>query len=289
MNAKPNLTFQINHIYRTKHVKQRRTEDYNMKIGIVGKGIVGNALFDGLGSIGHQMYAYDIKLKNSSLTSLVDCEIIYICVPTNSTTDGSCDTSNVFDTVNELNALGFLGIVAIKSTVEPTTTEKLKQAFPALKICFVPEFLREKSALTDFLDNHDVLIVGTDDTKIFKKIVNSHGSIPMNVIQVSPTEAEIAKYFSNVYNALRVTFANNVYEVCQKTGANYQHVLDAVTLRTSIEPNYLRCSDSLRGFSGKCLPKDSVAFARFASNLGLTDLKLLDAIVNDNKFFSTER
>jgi UDPglucose 6-dehydrogenase len=253
-----------------------------MNIGIIGLGVVGRAVYDGLRQLGHTLTYFDIADTNSSINDVLYAEIVFICVPTPEHTDGSCDISCVQDTVKKLNNLNYKGIVAIKSTVIPGTTNSLIQQYPALTICFVPEFLRERSALTDFIDNHDVLIVGTDNNDCYCKIIESHGSIPKSIIQVSPTEAELSKYFSNVFNSLRVTFANGMFEICNKLGANYQHVFDAVTRRPTIQPDYLRCSEYLRGFSGHCLPKDSIALAILVKELNL-DIELFDAIVNDNR------
>ena len=255
-----------------------------MKIGIIGLGVVGKAVYQGLGQVGNDMHFYDIAYPNTSINSVANTDIIFICVPTN-TTNGQCDLSQVYQTVQSLDSLSYNGIIAIKSTVLPGTTNSLISQYPKLKICMVPEFLRAKSALADFINNHDVLVVGTDNNDIYSQVVASHGIIPKSAIRIMPTEAEIVKYFSNLYNALRIVFANNMFEVCQKTDSNYQNVLQAVTKKHGIPPDYLLCSSTYRGFGGLCLPKDTEAFASFAQSLGLTDLNLFSAIVNDNKNF----
>ena len=252
-----------------------------MKIGIIGKGVVGNAVFWGLQAVGHDVSYYDKKEEQSTICDVLDTEIVFICVPTNSNPDGTCDTSIVEQTVNSLSSLKYSGIVSIKSTVIPGTTEKLIGKYPNLRLSFVPEFLKERSAFADFVDNHDVLIIGTHNQDDYDLIIRSHSHIPKSVVQVTPTEAEIAKYFSNVYNSLRVTFANGMFEVCKSLGADYQQVFNACIKRSSITADYLRCSDYLRGFGGHCLPKDSLAFSLLIKELGL-DISLFDSIVNDN-------
>lgn len=256
-----------------------------MHIGIIGLGVVGSATKDGLQQIDHSVVHYDIK-DGSSITDILDTEIVYVCVPTNSTTTGGCDVSQVCDVVEKLNNLNYHGIIAIKSTVEPGTTQNLINQYPNLSICFVPEFLREKSALNDFIDGHDILMVGTEDADIFDTVVKCHGNIPQNTKHLTPTEAEIAKYFCNVFNSLRITFANGVYEVCKQVNADYQQIFDAVIKRHNITPEYLRCSEYLRGFGGHCLPKDSRAWADFVKHLDL-DIKLFDALVQDNEKYIT--
>jgi len=255
-----------------------------MKIGIIGLGVVGLAVYQGLGQVGNDMYFYDIAHPDTSIDDVVNTDIIFVCVPTD-TSNGHCDLTQIYQIVQSLNDLMYSGIIAIKSTVLPGTTESLIGQYPNLKICMVPEFLRAKSALADFVNNHDVLVVGTDNNYVYEQIVASHKLIPKSSSRVTPTEAEIVKYFSNLYNALRIVFANNMFEVCQKTKADYQNVLQAITKKRGILPDYLLCSANYRGFGGHCLPKDTEAFASFAQSLGLTDLNLFSAIVNDNKNF----
>lgn len=258
-----------------------------MKLGIIGKGVVGTAVYDGLRFIGNDVSYYDKKDTSTTINDVLDTEVVFICVPTKMNDNGTCDVSIVREVVEQLALLQYKGIVAVKSTVIPGTTNRLINEFPSLDICFVPEFLREKCALSDFIDNHDVLVVGTTKEEIYKKIVNSAGHIPKKVICVTPTEAEIVKYFNNIFNAMRVTFANNIYEVCNKLDANYQNVFNACILRNNIIPDYLECNDNLRGFGGHCLPKDTSAFSALTKELGLDYITLFDSIMSDNEHYIT--
>ena len=253
-----------------------------MKIGIIGLGVVGNALMEGLQQIGQNISFFDIKFPNTAIQDILHTEIVFICVPTNATTEGKCDTSIVESVVSQLMSVQYKGIVAIKSTVIPKTTQRLIEEYNNQNICFVPEFLRQRCALSDFHDYHDVLVVGTENSKVFDLVKETHRSIPKSVIQVTPIEAEIVKYFNNVHNAMEIVFANAVYEMSGLLGANYQNVFDAVTKRRNINPTYLRCSEEYRGFGGACLPKDSEAWTLLAKDLGV-NVKLFDAIIDDNK------
>jgi UDPglucose 6-dehydrogenase len=253
-----------------------------MKIGIIGLGVVGRAIMDGLKQIGQKVSYYDIKFSETTLFNVLDTEIVFVCVPTNSTVEENCDTSIVESVVSQLMSAQYKGIVAIKSTVIPKTTQRLIEEYNNQNICFVPEFLRQRCALSDFHDYHDVLVIGTDNSEVYYKIKESHRSIPVSVIQVTPTEAEIVKYFNNVHNAMEIVFANAVYEMTNSLGANYQNVFDAVTKRRNINPSYLRCSDQFKGYGGACLPKDLAAWAILAKDLGV-NVELFNAIINDNK------
>jgi UDPglucose 6-dehydrogenase len=253
----------------------------HMNIGIVGLGIVGSAVKYGLERLGHRISTFDIK-NGGDLSEVSNAEIVYLCLPTPQSDTGHCDTSVIESVVAQLiDELQYKGVIAIKSTVEPGTTEKLRSRFPDARICHVPEFLRERAAIVDFTDNHDVCVIGTDSDEIFEIVKESHGHYPKKFIRLSPTEAEISKYFNNVYNATLITFANAFYEVCKTSGADYSAVKNAMVQRDHIFDKYLDCNENLRGFGGMCLPKDTSAIAAFARDCGLS-IDLFQAVVDDN-------
>ena len=205
---------------------------------------------------GHSTVIHDIKL-DTNIKIVLDSEICYLCVPTPSLKSGACDTFIVESVIEELDNLKYKGEVVIKSTVIPGTTESMAKKFPNLKLSFVPEFLRERCAISDFVDNHDICIIGTNRIESYELIKQSHGSFPQKFIKTTPKEAELCKYFNNVYNATLITFANSFYEICEKLDVNYSNVKDAVINRKHINESYLDCNDNFRGFGGVCLPKDT--------------------------------
>ena len=180
-----------------------------MKIGIAGLGIIGSACKYGFEKLGHKVNFHDPKFEESKFEHLLNTDIIYICVPTPSNEDGSCNTSIVRKVVDDLMCVNYKGVIAIKSTVEPGTTESLINQYMNDKICFVPEFLRERCSFVDFTENHDVLAVGTLNKDVYDLVVESHGKYPKEYAQLNPTEAEMLKYYSNVFNALRIIFASS--------------------------------------------------------------------------------
>jgi UDPglucose 6-dehydrogenase len=254
-----------------------------MKIGIVGLGVIGSACRFGFEKLGHSVLVHDITME-TKINDLINCEIVYVCVPTPSNYDGSCNTSIVEEVVMDLKELGYSGIIAIKSTVKPTTTQRLIDQ-TKLKICFVPEFLRERCAITDFTENHDLLAIGTESEHIFESIKKCHGNYPKNVVQLKPTEAELLKYYSNVYNALKVTFANEIYEICQKLDISYSEIKNAFIKRNTTKDIYLDVNDNFRGYAGVCLPKDTKALDSLVKELGL-DLELFHIIDKENDKFN---
>jgi len=253
-----------------------------MKIGIIGLGIIGSTCQYGFEKLGHKVFGHDIKL-DTKIQDVLDTEIIYVCVPTPSAEDGSCDTSIVEEVVLNLKELNYGGIVAIKSTIKPGTTQKLLES-TRLAICFVPEFLRERCAIVDFTEKHDLLAVGTNIQWIYDKVVECHGKYPQNYAMLSPTEAELLKYYSNVFNSMKIIFANEMYEVATAVNADYSKIKDAFVQRKTAVDLYLDVNENFRGYGGMCLPKDTAALASFVEELDL-DMKLFEIIESENKKF----
>ena len=253
-----------------------------MKVGIIGRGTVGSAVYDGLEGQGHDVKFYDPKYEGSRIEDVLDTECVFLSVPTDSTEAGDCDTSIVERTCDELAAHRYKGLVAVKSTVVPGTTDRMKLKHPTLRMACVPEFLRAKTALADFVYNHDVLVIGVYHDADFELVKKIHGFIPRNVVQVAPIEAEMIKYFNNVHHAVQVTFGNIIYEVCQRIGADYNNVYNAIIKRDCINPHYLLVNEKFRAFGGHCLPKDTKALNNLIKQLGL-EFDLIQAALDDNE------
>ena len=262
-----------------------------MNIGIIGQGIVGSACEYGFKKLDHVVIVHDLKL-DTKIRDIISTDVCYICVPTPSKADGSCDVSIVENVINELHEISYRGVIAIKSTVKPGTTQRLNdEAFQSKStgnnnICFVPEFLRERCSVSDFTENHDLLAIGTHSLKDFNIIKNCHGKYPDKVVMLTPTEAELLKYYSNIFNALRIIFANEFYEICHSLNADYKKIKDAFILRGTTTDMYLDVNKNFRGYGGACLPKDTAAIASLVKELNL-DMNLFNVIEQENKKFKT--
>jgi UDPglucose 6-dehydrogenase len=252
-----------------------------MKIGIIGLGKVGSAVEYGFKRIGHEVLVHDTKL-GTGIDAVLSAPIIFICVPTPTNVDGYCDCSIVHSVVQDLAIAKYQGLAVIKSTVLPGTTETCHELYRELRLAFCPEFLRERAAFSDFVEGHDVCIAGVYNNAHFELIKRAHGSLPKKFVMLKPTEAELAKYFCNVYNALRIVFACQFYDVCKELGANYTAIKSAVVNRHNIEDHYLDANEQLRGFGGSCLPKDTKAFASFVKQMGV-NTPLFQTIVDINE------
>lgn len=251
-----------------------------MKIGIIGRGVIGGAIGQGFNMLGHEVIYHDIKL-GTIIDIVLNTEIIYVCVPTPSNLDGDCDLSIVYKTISDLKFKKYSGIIALKSTSVPGTTEFVIKKYNDRDICFVPEFMRERYALQDFISNHNLLAIGCHTDRAWESVCKSHGWLPKNIVRMTPTEAEILKYYSNSFNALRVVFANVMFEICSKLNSDYSKILSTFILRKTASSDYLNCNQNIRGYGGMCLPKDVKAMANLCKKLGLP-FDLFDTINNDN-------
>lgn len=257
-----------------------------MKLGVIGLGIVGGSIYESFKTLGYDIDFFDIKHKESDLRNILNTDTVFVCVPTKmNDKDGSCDTSVVETVINQLNENKYDGIIVIKSTVIPGTTERIIQKYPQLNIVCSPEFLRARTSLSDFLYNQDVLVVGTNDSNLYKLIKNLHSRVCTNARMVSPTEAEIIKYFNNVHHAVQVVFANMMYDTCKSLNCNYQTVYDTIGERNCINTSYLNCNENLREFGGECLPKDISAWNKLIKDLEL-NYSFIQSVINDNNMIA---
>ena len=256
-------------------------EKFIVDIGIIGWGVVGSACGNGFKILNHTVRHCDPKY-GTTINNVLDTDIVFVCVPTPSLPSGACDTTLIKDTVLQLKNFNYSGVIAIKSTTNPGTTQSLIDQYQDYNICYVPEFLREVSAEEDFISNHNLLVVGCVSDHSYNTVVEACGHFPKNHRKLSPTETEILKYYSNTFNALRVVFANIFFEMCEKLNADYSKVLESFLLRTS--DSYLQCSENLRGYGGPCLPKDVKAMKEFCKELEIS-VELFNAIDHDNNQF----
>lgn len=259
-----------------------------MKIGVIGLGTVGSVVHESFQTLGYCLSYFDPKYHDSRIDDVLDTEIVFVCVPTQmNQIDGSCDTSIVESVIGDLNKNNYSGIVVIKSTIIPGTTDSLIQKYNNLRICFSPEFLRAKTALSDFLYNQDVLVIGTHNNDIYECVKKVHYKLCKNIKHVLPTEAEIVKYFNNVHHAVHVVFANMMYDVCKKFDCSYENVHDTIDQRDCINASYLNCNENLREYGGECLPKDISAWSKMLKDTGVK-YTFIDHIIKDNELIKNE-
>jgi UDPglucose 6-dehydrogenase len=248
------------------------------KIGIIGLGIVGKTLFDWLNRKKIDVKCYD-KFKNiGTLEELKDREIIFLCLPTPYNKKSGYDLSALIENIEFFKDLK---IFVICSTVLPGTTERFQKKYKKHIFLFNPEFLSEATADQDFR-KPDRQIIGYTSKKESKKIANEILRIlPRSSFEriISATEAEMVKIANNVFNAMKVIYANQIYDLCWKIGINYDIVKECLAKsKFIITDNHLAVfHNGYRGFGGKCLPKDLNALIVHYKNLKLKP-KLFETI-----------
>ncbi|MDP6639900.1 MAG: hypothetical protein QF817_02400 [Candidatus Poseidoniaceae archaeon] len=256
-----------------------------MKVGIIGAGIVGGAIEHWFSEV-HELFIHD-PVRGTTLNDVIDnVDMAYIAVPTPPDSEtGACDTSIVEGILDQLPS-GFSAV--IKSTVIPGTTQSYHEKYPKLKIAYSPEFLVERRHLEDF-GNQDLLVCGTHHQDLAKQVFTQHREAGVlqrdQCFQVTPTQAELVKYTKNTFYALKVIFANQMYDICEALGEDWMTVREIITAEQAqpIGPSHLDPIFGLmRGFGGKCLPKDSHALMILSRQLGV-EYEFMNALQNDNQ------
>tara|TARA_B100000575_G_C23121628_1_gene649193 strand:+ start:704 stop:1537 length:834 start_codon:yes stop_codon:yes gene_type:complete len=242
-----------------------------MKIGIIGQGFVGNAVYSKF-KLFYDILTYDINLKlcNSNIKEIKKkCKIIFVCVPTPMKSNGSCDTSIVKSVLNNFASEKGL-IIVNKSTVIPGTTEKFNTEFKNIQIVFNPEFLTERNAVNDFNSQNRIIIGGPRPASTIVKNIYSKVFPKAHIIKTGSSHAEMIKYFTNSFLATKVSFANEMYDLCLKLNLDFDKIIEYVLLDKRIGNSHLNVPgpDGDFGFGGHCFPKDLSALISLTDELG---------------------
>ena len=268
-----------------------------MRILVVGYGYVGKAMTDmllrkydidiydpnkivGWKHEAHNHEAYTVKMENY-LEDQYD--LIVVCVPTPSDSDGSCNTGIVEKVIKETNGDLYL----IKSTVEPETTESLMNK-TGKSIVFSPEYVGESKYFNSYFPDNMIevpfVILGgrEDDTQEIVDILLPILGPEKKYIQMSSLEAEIAKYMENTFFSMKITYCQEMFDLCESVGADWHKVREGWLADPRINPMHTAVFRNDRGFGGKCLPKDTKALVRYCQKSG-SPSAILEAVLEKNK------
>ena len=277
------------------------------KIGIIGAGIVGQSTGKGFRRLGHDVVFYDILAQKrnsllsegykvgSSISEVVSkSDISFICVNTPTDKDGRQDLSQVMSVIHPivkaLEKSKKYHLIVFRSTMLPKTMRvKVLEYFKSSSslllgkdydVAYNPEFLRESSANEDFF-NPDRVVIGTDPKReqSILPLLNLYKLISRDILVTDYESAEMIKYVSNCFLSLKISFFNEMAEICGKIGANEKMVSMGVRMDKRIGEYG---TEAGRPFGGKCLPKDTKAFTGLLKTLNVgPDLLQVTLDIND--------
>jgi UDPglucose 6-dehydrogenase len=283
-------------------------------IAIVGIGYVGLTTGACLASLGHQVVCADIdaekvaQLSKGKVTifedgiqnlvsrglesgnlrfvvgaveAVTNSEFIFLCLPTPESLDGSADISIIETVASEIGgSLPPASIIVNKSTLPVGSVKVVENCIQRKDVSVVsnPEFLREGSAVQDFL-RPDRVVIGSDDKLAAERVSQLYEPICKNILITDPASAETIKYAANAFLAARLSFVNALASVCEVLGANINDVVDGLGSDSRIGTQFLQPGP---GWGGSCFPKDTKALLKIAQDNGY-DFELLAGVISANE------
>jgi UDPglucose 6-dehydrogenase len=255
------------------------------KVGIVGMGFVGSAIADSMSPGFCDVVAVDpAKGFTNTYKDLLDCDGVFVCVPSPQDEDGTCDTSILEDVLANLAKLNYQGVVISKCTAPPDVYEQLNQQYPNL--VHAPEFLTAAKAREDYVNGKFAMIggwVGAYQREAERLIRIGQQLLGDNVVHCTIGEAALAKYAINSFMSTKVVFMNELYQLAKAMNLNYDNVAGMIKMDRRIGSSHLQVPgpDGSFGFGGACFPKDTSAMLKFAEQHQVA-LSVLDAAVKKN-------
>ena len=254
-----------------------------MKIGIIGQGFVGNAIYQKFKNY-YNVITYDLKpnLCNSTFEEVAKQLVIFVCLPTPMNVDGSCNIDLIEKTLLKISqspSPNLFRTIVIKSTIPPGTTDKLNAKYDNLHIMFNPEFLTEANAIEDFNNQNRIILGGHKDVTSYLKTIYIKVFPQARIIKTDSTHAEMVKYLINTFLSTKVSFANEMYEISKSLGIDYDKVIEYATLDDRLGKSHWNVPgpDGDFGFGGHCFPKDLQALISLAHDLNVSP-RILTAV-----------
>ena len=249
-----------------------------MKIGIIGKGFVGSAVQFGFSpNVGCnadvKVYDKDISKSTHTLKEVVnDSEYVFISVPTPASDGGKINLNILDNCLSDIDSVATNSetIFLLRSTIVPGSSRNFQNKYPKLKLVFNPEFLTERSANYDFINQTRIILGGSikNTNKVADLFRWRFGkSIP--VIETNFESAELIKYMTNTFLAMKVSFLNEMKLVSDKIDGDWDSIIDAFIRDGRVGHSHLNVPgpDGKLGFGGSCFPKDIQAIIHFADSI----------------------
>ena len=269
------------------------------KIGIVGRGFVGSAVefgFSAQTGCDAQVKIYDkdpLKSIHTLEETVNKSDFIFLSVPTPSNPNGSMHLGILESVLQDIQLVNDRkdNIILIRSTITPGTTTKLCKKFTKLNIVFNPEFLTERSAKFDFINQSRFILGGRKrNTARVAELYKWRFGDSVPCIETNFETAEMIKYMNNCFFATKVSFMNEMYQIADKSGVDWDLAVEGFVRDGRIGHSHLAVPgpDGKLGFGGSCFPKDIQAIINYGNELGL-NMNTLKGAWNTNLEVRPER
>jgi UDPglucose 6-dehydrogenase len=214
---------------------------------------------------------------------VADCDFLFVCVDTPPTSSGDADLSRVWSVVEQLPELSGRPVLVMKSTVPVGTGEKVRHGLDERGLEHVgyasnPEFLAEGRAVHDFM-HPDRVVIGAFEEADGDAVAELYAGLEPTVVRCDVNSAEMIKMAANAFLMTRISFINEIANVCEAVGADVVRVAEGIGLDHRLGPHFLKAGI---GYGGSCFPKDSLALKQLASNSGY-HFQLLSAVIEVNE------
>jgi UDPglucose 6-dehydrogenase len=209
-----------------------------------------------------------------------DADLVFLCVPTPQDEDGSADLSYVVSAATEIGPMLKPGAVVVnKSTVPVGAFHVVGDALQRddVSVASNPEFLREGTAVADFL-HPDRIVIGSEDEAVGRTVAELYAGIDAPIVQTDPRSAEVIKYAANGFLAMKISFVNSVAAMCEHVGADVAAVVEGIGSDRRIGSQFLKPGP---GWGGSCFPKDSRALISIAASAGY-DFSMMRGVIAIN-------
>ena len=265
------------------------------RVGVVGVGVVGSAAyahFKNIGTVevvGYDKYRDGLN-SDTQFDMLLTCDLLMLCLPTLYSHElEQYDKSAIHEVCGKLNEKRYEGVVVVKSTVEPGTTETLTRLYEHLHLFHNPEFLTARTHVQDFAEQPHV-VVGSPtrhNSRKFKVLDDFlHTCWPNSKYSYgTSSETESMKIMCNSFYAMKVSIFNEFYFICQKDGTDYNKVVNMMLGNGWINEMHTRVPgpDGQLGYAGVCLPKDGAALYNHARRIGVPHRMLKASMLENNE------
>ncbi len=263
----------------------------NIRIGIIGKGFVGSAVEYGFSCDSNFKSQIKIFDKNPSLSkhslseTINSSDFIFVSVPTPAKLGGEIDLKILDNALFEINECRKNNcIILIRSTITPGTSEMFSKKYPKLKIVFNPEFLTEKNANEDFINQSRIILGGDKNlTKKVSELYKKRFGERIHIIETNFQTAELIKYMNNCFLATKISYMNEMKLLSNKVNANWDQAIEGFIADPRVGNSHFNVPghDGKYGFGGSCFPKDIQALIKFGEQIDI-DTEVLKAVWKTN-------